>query len=441
MTLHTWKAAQARQQLGQLRRELERWDDALEERDHLEPLFQRSDKVLVVLRAFLTRVEAALNGAADLAAINGVELQLVGIRKVWHYFLDKFRQRDIPELRLALKLADELAWACYKPWIEAATPAVDKLRPLVHFSTEDSPFAVAREQIFTPPTMSQKELDNDSLSRLTERLPVSVIGVPWFQVEDPSQAAVIAHEVGHLVEKDFGLEGALQQALDAAIPDDTRRRYWRIWRSESFADFHGALTMGAAYAIALTSYLTAAPATIAAEQASRSSLYPPRHVRLTLVSAVLALKGLELAPPATTLWHEAYKPAASLAPFAEDAVRVARAWAELKPPAFSEALGAIPHGPLTDQDKAADCAERYLDKLSLHTADDLRHLFAGATLASARDPAGWAAENARGGRGYLSLIDGARPPFALGPGDDGPELDDTHLEASASDLFDKFLSF
>ena len=80
---------------------------------------------------------------------------------------------------------------------------------------------------------------------LAQRLPVPVVGVPWFQLYHLPDALVIGHEVGHLVERDTGLTATIQELVERAVTearmDPGCVAAWRGWAAEAFADVYGTL--------------------------------------------------------------------------------------------------------------------------------------------------------------------------------------------------------
>ena len=122
------------------------------------------------------------------------------------YFRGKLGQRCDPILRPYLQYADELAWACYSPIQEMVFPDAKnpsmKEPPLVYLNGGISPFALARVDRFTAEEVAGEPLD-ESWEAVTRRLPVPVIGIPWYQIERIFDALAIVHEVGTLLRAIF----------------------------------------------------------------------------------------------------------------------------------------------------------------------------------------------------------------------------------------------
>lgn len=209
--------------------------------------------IFVVLRRMLASVEP-LGSSQTLGGLRNAEKGLLAVHRIWEYFRSKLAQRLDPLLGKYLQFADELAWACYAPIQRLAfTDACDgrfKEPPLVHLNGGTSPFALARLERFSAEEVPGEPLDR-SWQSVTRSLPVSVIGVPWYQAERTFDALVIAHEVGHIVERDFDLERDINALLDdVALKEpgqESRRAAWKAWRSEVFADIFGCLSLGPSF--------------------------------------------------------------------------------------------------------------------------------------------------------------------------------------------------
>lgn len=412
-SLQDRKLIEANHLLAALNAELGRWA-GWPTGPVLSTLADRVEATRAIVLSFLEEIGAA---PADLSAACHAEFQVVGAHKIWQYFAEKFQQRETAANQLALQFADELAWSCYGPFLRQAAlkgREPPKIQPLVYFSLDDSPFAIPRGGTFVPASLGARELDNAKLQEITSELPVSIIGLPWFHVHHAPHAPVIAHEVGHLIEEDFGLRAELEAALLAAV-GAPRRDHWRSWRRECFADFIGALTMGPSYALALMGYLADDPARIAADPADVKASYPPRDVRVAFVAEILRLLHLDRATPVLQDWRAVYGAPAGLDDLATDARALAAVWLDVKPAIFGVSLKDVPGAALPQPEVAEARAQDYLKGLNPQPVDDIRHLVAAAALAYADAPDTWLFQQGTRGVPYLQTMAPARPPFKLGP--------------------------
>lgn len=193
------------------------------------------------LRPLCRAVRASLAGASAETALNegrALELQILSIHRIWEFFRGKMAQRE-GRLARFLDAADEFAWACYQPARSRAFPdptsAQAKEPPLVFFNGGLSPFAVPRDQRFRGEEIPNEPLAGDVLQDILERLPVPVVGIPWYQTSSHWDALVIGHEVGHLVAEDFQLREALETAVASLTSSrcfaGSRKASTRTWRS------------------------------------------------------------------------------------------------------------------------------------------------------------------------------------------------------------------
>jgi hypothetical protein len=126
-----------------------------------------------------------------------------------------------------------------------------------------------------------------------------VVGIPWDQINHLAEAAVIGHEVGHIVESDFkmteDLERLLEEALSQAKTDNARREAWNSWLSEIFADLYGCLAAGPAYAGTLLDYLANEKFSVENQQRHPAdwTAYPTDLLRLKIIFRILSEMGFE----------------------------------------------------------------------------------------------------------------------------------------------------
>ncbi|MGE3958671.1 MAG: hypothetical protein AB7H96_18305 [Vicinamibacterales bacterium] len=239
-------------------------------------------------------VDQALARTVDAGAVaqRGATLEaaiLAGC-EVWEFFRGKLAQRLDGSLRTFLRVGDELAWQCYRPVRNLAHPGSDpvaKAPPLVYLNSTWSPFTVTRDRAFEVSAVPQAFLRNADFRSALSRLPFPVIAVPWYQTAYLPDAVSICHEVGHSVEADFGLTDQIAGRIATVVPDSAAREAWVARGSELFADFHGCLSVGPAYAWALANILlTDATGAVAAHPS-----YPPLAARMAFNAAVIEAMG------------------------------------------------------------------------------------------------------------------------------------------------------
>lgn len=229
-----------------------------------------------------------------------IEQYALELQRVWDFFRQKLALRFVPWLRGYLVTADEYAWACYRPAQQAAvgagTVSIDTVRepPLVCFTSVSTPFSIPRGASYAR-DIGADELSSPGAQALVGRLPIPVIGVPWFQLRHLPDALIVGHEVGHHVLRDCLLGPEAERLVDdalAAVTTDAHRRRWQGWLEEAFADVYATLAAGPAYGLSLGDFLLVAGTDPLAD--GRSD-YPPSALRLALVLAALRCGACETA--------------------------------------------------------------------------------------------------------------------------------------------------
>jgi hypothetical protein len=410
-------------QLQQLRGDIEAWKHWPENGPFATHALQLA-RVIDYVERFLSELDARFVGANDLQALNDLERRVIGTSKIWNYFREKFLQREDGRLGDALELADDLAWACYSPlWRAAGAVSGDasvlksayqrRAQPLVYFHHQRSPMATARDGAFTPTELESSERKDRELLKLLARIPVPVVGVPWFQAEHLPESVLLAHEIGHLVVEDFDLLGNLKQIVESVV-DAERRSLWTAWIEECFCDVFAVACTGAAFALALMPYLVGSRAALEKEEKAETDpgVYPPRLLRMHLV--LRAVEDLELgvalgafndpiaapkivASSARALWETEFGAEDKMgSSYRDDANALARALLDRKFAVFG------PEGSLRElvalapahAVRASELAFRYLtSRKPQDNALDLRVVLAAATLAHAQGPTAWADRN------------------------------------------------
>ena len=270
-------------------------------------------------------------------------------------------------------------------------------------------------------------------------LPIPVIGIPWFQLHHLPMAVVVAHEVGHAVEHDFGLEADLAAAFAALGVSDARKAAWSAWSGELFADAYGVLCCGPAYVQALMEFLLGAPAAIQQERqvAPDWGRYPNRYLRM--ITSFQLLTRLGLADPGFEQgWRDTYQ-FHLMQPFDADVPAVAAALLDTPFPAFGGAtLKEVVVFDPADLAAAQDLAQFINQGLNLPVGTSFRRLYAAATLAYYADPDTYAKRNAHRAivqRMLASIPPGVRSAVKATPATQATEITDLY-SATGGELID-----
>ena len=229
-----------------------------------------------------------------------LEEMLLAAHCIWGFFREKFAQRLDESTRPLLDVADELAWACYRPAMEAA--GTKKAQPLVFLNGGLSPFMVPRGSRWNPDGVPGDLLANNEFSNILRSLPLPIIGVPYPQVTYLPDVIFVAHEAGHAVETDYKLTQTLIGSIREKTKGTKRLRDWEGWMGECFADAWAVAHVGPAYVAALQDFL--APD----HSKSGNSNYPPNALRVQLAHAFLAEMDFGLNEESTLIrsqWTEA----------------------------------------------------------------------------------------------------------------------------------------
>jgi hypothetical protein len=345
---------------------------------------------------------AGLGGGTSEAVLRGarnVQSLILGVRRVWEYFRSKLVQRKEPAFQDYLRAADELAWSCYEPVLRLRCPdplsGCRREPPLVFLNGGLSPFALARDRSFQAEEVAGEALPEDRrLLKALKQLPISVIGVPWYQVGHLPDALVIAHEAGHTVESDFGLKAEIEAAVGSAVAAG-HRAAWSAWQGESFADLYGCLTAGPAYVSALVDFLAVDPAIVKNESRVDPNwgAYPTTQLRILL--CLEALRLIDFAAEATAIaaeWDATYPKEHLMAEYNADLPAVAKAVLTTELAALGGvSLAKTPSLPFTRAEwaEAQTAADFLRDGSEPVEAQSARALFAAARVHYDRRPGGF----------------------------------------------------
>jgi hypothetical protein len=389
------KAAEIDNKLASLDVEFEHWRRQASANGPLEKHHTQVDAVtreLAVPVARLRERVGGLQGSALLAAGTAIENEILDVHRIWDHFRSKLALRYVEHFAGYLLAADELAYRCYA---RAEVRGASREPALLYFGDERSPIMRPRGARLSPAAANGKA---DPVSEAVQRLPVPLIGIPWFQVAHLPDAPAIAHEVGHDVEVDLGLadevERLVERRLLRAGVCDEHRTGWREWRAEIFADVFATLALGPAYTATMMDFLAIRPAAVAAQLqgAHMWSRHPPSTLRVLLSTATLAsMRGMEDdGARLRDAWFEAY-PVHAMECYTKEVPLVAAA-------ILDGPYEALDGGHLTalidfsgePYERALLDAERIPRKGAL-TGADARELVAAARFAFDADPDGYRA--------------------------------------------------
>lgn len=393
------KLVELNRKLSSLDGEFDHWLKQSEENQPFQKHHWQIRAVIEILNRLRARIEAKLGGVnganQPLAQGRAVEKMILDVHRIWEYFRGKLAQRHEDRFKRYLAAADEFAWACYKPVLDAAAVVnpnrVRREPPLIFFNGGSSPFSVSRDRAFEAEQVPGEPLSGPALKKVLDSLPIPVIGVPWHQVAHLPDALVIGHEVGHTVEDDFGLtpalEKRLQEELDKSV-DSKRHEAWQKWLGEIFADLYGCLTAGPAFVSALMDFLAGDPDTLATQ--SRTEMdwgrYPTDCLRI--VFNLAALRALGFTAESGRLeqnWLAGY-PSHSMTSFVTDAKLIAPALLEVKYAQLGDrSLREIVTFGAKEQEKAEEVAKE-INREDIITLGNIRELFAAVRLAYERQP-------------------------------------------------------
>lgn len=378
-TIADRKLAELKEKLAGVDADFDRWvaqgEPGMPLRKHRTQMFRLTEQ----LRGLAGRISLDLGSGPDvLRECRRLQMRILEVHRLWDFYRTKLSLRYVEWYRPFLATADEFAWKLYEPVAQGKEP------PLVYLSGEFSPFTHLRDTPFAVEDVPDA-LDSVGFLQVVTRLPVPVIGLPWYQLAHIPDAVVIAHEVGHAVERDCGLtETTMEHLRTVELPRD-RRSAWFTWLPEVFADLYGVLSAGPAFVSALADLLAVDPVT--AE--STEQLHPPASVRIALTTKALEITGFpDEAAARRAHWQESYPLSG---PYLSDVDSVVAALLHGIYPQFGDvALHSLISFTADQQRAAAVAAEAVLSQLPPPTTD-VRALVAAARMAFDQDPAGFTA--------------------------------------------------
>ncbi|MCE6998162.1 hypothetical protein LZG04_25680 [Saccharothrix sp. S26] len=431
MTTVDRKVAELRHKLAGIDADFARWRAETEPgrplRKHHTQVVRLTDR----LGGVVARIAAELDAVAGddvLRECRRLQLRMLEVHRLWDFYRSKLNLRYVEWYRPFLTAVDEFAWLCYAP----AAAASDREAPLVHLSGEFSPFTHLRETPFAVEEVPDALNTVDFLNVVT-KLPIPVIGLPWYQLVHLPDVAVVAHEVGHAVERDFGLLGtvrALTRPVFRTMPE-VRRDAWDTWLPEVFADLYGVLAAGPAFAAALADLLVVDQARMEAELDGPVLVHPPAAVRLAVTAKALAETGFPAARPAC-------------GPYEDDIDPMTTALLDGRYPGLGDRpLREVITFTAAQQANAVTAADGLLDHQRPETSD-VRCLIAAARLAFDRRPAVFAppppGEVNAGDLVLDKVVKAVGDSSRADDGEAGPVVDDRAAGAALYDLMDEMIA-
>jgi hypothetical protein len=340
------------------------------------------------------------DGANTMTRGYALERDVLLLHNMWEFYRSRFAQRFVPWMKHFLDAADDYAWACLQPMITAAvaakhvTAASVREPPLTFLNGEWSPFASTRGTALMTRDISPSETERQAFIREVKSLPLSVLGLPWYQLSHLPDVLMLAHEIGHVVEDDLNLTESLTKVLsdtvaERAIPAN-RASAWEAWLGEAFADTFGAVAGGRGFGCALADFVTLDVKAIRAEALAFPNwgVYPTTALRLRVVAGALdALGDADGVKDITDRADALMDGMAPMAAFHDDCAPIARAWLE----ASLDALGKrtileVARVPITHWAVVEKVSAAALRSKFPLPSSDVRALVSGARLAFETEP-------------------------------------------------------
>jgi hypothetical protein len=386
--------------LESLAREFKHWRDKSEEFKPLQKHHTQIRRITYQLEGMHTAILAELktvsNGENEdiLSKARELEMDILEVHRIWEFFRSKLVLRSVDWFNPYLVAADEYAWSCYEA-AQAKLKAdnvgsILKQPPLVFFNGGSSPYTMPRNRRFEAEQVDDEDITNITAKAVLRALPVPVIGIPWFQVQHLPDALVIGHEVGHDVQEDFRLTPQIESLLDTGmkkVPVD-RRPAWKSWLREIFADVYGNLAGGPAFVESLMDFLATDRTATETDQRQADAWgdYPPDYLRVLINLCVLKIQGFKDDRDRLLKELQSTYQKHAMAEFDDDIEDIVVALIKGPYPEFNnKPLNKVIEFTKADQTKAlGDCA--LLLGGAFPTTDNIRVLFAAASLAFRKDP-------------------------------------------------------
>jgi hypothetical protein len=212
---------------------------------------------------------------------------------VWEPYRDAFGLRSTKPYAGTIRAADEVVWACFEPFAQSQA-GVRRSMPLPTFANVGPRVYTRQDTILVAPRSLPPELFAKARETI-EELPIPLMELPPISLYSPWKLAVIAHEVGHVVQRDWEpaqkyvsvFSQFLLENAETARPGTGAK--WANWCEEVFADTFSVFLLGPAAVMTLFGVLYDDPEQMDKEL---NSQYPPASVRLRLAQGVASALGI-----------------------------------------------------------------------------------------------------------------------------------------------------
>jgi hypothetical protein len=340
--LNAIRAEELRRRVSALPTEVDAW---IKRSAPAEPLKIHMTQIVALQSLITGLVDPQLTAAKNLSGkaadfpVRALDVirEVIRAQRIWDFFRSQLSLRFSADFQKPLWIADTIAWNCHRPVLEAAQTAgiltLDRVRepPLTYVVADVSPVTYVR---------GSAPQDGDRLLLGNALLPIPVIHVPPDQLLNAWELLTVAHEVGHDLEQDLVIVGALEKSVDntlRAAGRDARLAQWQLWRQEVFADLVAQQLMGPAFGRALLAALTLPDRIVTTFNPADD--HPTPYMRILIVArhAGPIIEADKKNPGAV---------AAAATRVADDAATIEKEWTALYPMAPAEAaefLADAPH--------------------------------------------------------------------------------------------------
>jgi len=264
-----------------LRDEVMSWVDRRRREEAFRRFGNHLDAIAIVFPRMLDGILSALDRASLLGSSGKVyercrELDdsLVVVRRAYEWYAMKYDQRLDRRLADGLRAADEIVRSCWHSVFELrgiASPA----GPLPYFDARFDSYTTSRRAV----PLQIKAPADAPFDDLVEALPIPVTALPLWATAESWWLVLAAHETGHHVQADLGLDSQTRAVLAPG---------WAGWSRELFADTFSVLMVGAAAITPVQELEHATPRRMMAAP-EPGDLYPPPLVRLAILGELAGI--------------------------------------------------------------------------------------------------------------------------------------------------------
>ena len=281
---------QAAFEIERLVDDFDNWQDTVQTPQYMTQLLAIASEVrgaAAILKERLNEQEGDVTTAEVYSSCVKTERQITWLWRVYHYYRDKFDQRDDPRYDKTLLAADQVIWSCFRPFFEQPqNMLVPEPVPLPYIDAEYSPIALRRADAGVLGSKSE----HDMIAAAFSTLPVPLLKLPVGMIRNPWALILIGHEAGHFVMPLVGGDTFIQK-FRTTIEDAVGRENsaaWGAWAVEIFCDWYGIITTGPWIIWAFAQFEVGDMAFMT----KRRGVYPAPLVRLHLMAALADRQGL-----------------------------------------------------------------------------------------------------------------------------------------------------